>query len=79
MYTVHNSSSEIAVNDLHPLYLKFSRSQLPISENDRLGAWFENLEICGIKNILGEQQGKEKQNCRQTHRKVTIWRSIREA
>lgn len=79
MYIVLKSSSEIAVNDLHPLYLKFSRSQIPLSENDGLGAWFENLEICEIKNILGEWQGEEKQNCRQTHRKVTIWRSIKEA
>lgn len=53
-YIVLKSSSEIAVNDLYPFYFKFSRSQLPISENDGLGAWFENLEICGIKNILGE-------------------------
>lgn len=54
MYIVLKSSSEIAVNDRYPLYLKFARSQLPISENDGLGAWFENLESCGTKNILGE-------------------------
>lgn len=30
MYTVLKSSSEIAVNDRYPLYLKFSKSQLLI-------------------------------------------------
>lgn len=52
MYPVLKSSSERAINDRYPLYLKVLQKPAPIRENDNDGDWFESLENCKIRNIL---------------------------